>query len=194
MEVIRHSSLRPIPWKNGGGITHEMMRVPAAGEPYRWRLSVAHIDVPGPFSNFAGYTRTMVLIKGAGLLLTFGGGNATLNEAGDMVEFDGALATTCELRDGPCVDLNLIVSKTLRGVRAWVERLRESRPVKPSNTTLAFAISGYVSVDAGGESTRLNEWDLAVLSPADRAAVGPAALDESAAPLVFFATLDDNRQ
>ena len=38
----------------------------------------------------------------------------------------------------------------------------------------------------------LQAWDLAVAVPEDRVAVGPAERDESAAPLVFFAALDDN--
>jgi hypothetical protein len=56
-----------------------------------------------------------------------------------------------------------------------------------------------VSVNfANRAPTSLNDWDLAVVSPEDRGAVGPAVLDESAAPgesaapLVFFAALDDN--
>lgn len=38
----------------------------------------------------------------------------------------------------------------------------------------------------------LQAWDLAVAVPEDRVAVGPAERDASAAPLVFFAALDDN--
>ena len=136
MKVVRKSSLTPVPWKNGGGITHEVMRVPASGEMFRWRLSVAQIEVPGPFSNFAGYTRTLVLLKGKGVRLAFGDGrNATLGAVGDLAEFDGALGTDCSLIGGPSADLNLIASKSLKGVRAWVEGLVEPRLLKPSNTT-----------------------------------------------------------
>jgi hypothetical protein len=53
--------------------------------------------------------------------------------------------------------------------------------------------TGVVSLDIGaGAITNLQAWDLLVAVPEDRVAVGPAAPAESAAPLVFFATLDDN--
>jgi environmental stress-induced protein Ves len=195
MRVIRRASLTPIPWKNGGGVTHEVIRMPAAGDPFRWRLSIARIDAPGPFSQFGGYQRTMVLLQGAGLSLLFGDGRrAALAERGSLVIFDGEPAPYCELTDGPCMDLNLMVAAATTP-RAWVERLQKPRRLRPCahTTTLAFAIDGQLSVALDhGESTRLHAWDLAVLSPAEAATVGPESPDESAAPLVFLATLEDN--
>jgi len=60
------------PWKNGGGMTHEAIRVPASSDPFRWRVSVAHVDASGPFSELAEYNRKMVLLQGAGIELRFG--------------------------------------------------------------------------------------------------------------------------
>jgi hypothetical protein len=196
MEIIRRSSLVPVPWKNGGGITHEMIRVPATGDPFLWRVSIAQIDASGPFSNFTGYRRKMVLLRGAGLRLKFGAGpERLLQDIGDMTEFDGAIAPECELLDGPCTDLNLMVSASVTGVRVWVERLLEPRPLRSSfqGTVLAFAIGGIVTIEPEhGAATRLQAWDLAVMSPDERGSIGPAGLDAAAAPLVFFAALDDN--
>jgi uncharacterized protein len=196
MQIIRRSSLVPVPWKNGGGITREMIRAPATGDSFLWRVSIAQIDAAGPFSNFTGYSRTMVLLRGAGLRLKFAAGpDRHLHDIGDMTEFDGAVATECELVDGPCTDLNLMVSASVTGARTWVERLLETRPLRPSfrGTVLAFAISGIVSVELENrEATRLQAWDLAAVSPDERGSIGPAGLDPAAAPLVFFAALDDN--
>jgi environmental stress-induced protein Ves len=202
MQIIRRSSLIPVPWKNGGGITHELIRVPATGDPFFWRVSIAQIDTSGPFSNFAGYSRKMVLLRGTGLRLRFAAGpDRHLHDIGDMTEFDGAVATECELVDGPCTDLNLMVAASVMGVRIWVERLLEPRPLRPSfqGTVLAFAINGIVRVDLDREAARLQAWDLAVISPEERGSIGPAAFDAAASPLgsgavplVFFAALDDN--
>jgi len=41
-------------WKNGGGTTREILRVPAEPTAFDWRLSLATIDSPGPFSAFEG--------------------------------------------------------------------------------------------------------------------------------------------
>jgi len=202
MQIIRRSSLVPVPWKNGGGITHEMIRMPATGDPFLWRVSIAQIDVSGPFSNFTGYSRKMVLLRGGGLRLRFAAGpDRHLHEIGDMTAFDGAVATECELVDGPCTDLNLMVSASMTGARAWVERLLEPRPLRPSfrGTVLALAINGIAHVDLDGEAARLQAWDLAVISPEESGSIGPAGFDAAdatlgtaAGPLVFFAALDDN--
>jgi len=182
MQVIRKSSFKPTAWKNGGGVTHEAIRVPPNTSAFR--------------SEFAGYHRKMVLLQGPGVRLTFGGAPRTdLREVGDIAEFDGALATQCELLGGPCVDLNLMVSQSITGLRAWVERLREPRELQapPQGTLVAFAVSGTMSLNIENcESTSLGAWDMALLKSQDRGTIGPALLNEPAAPLVFFATIDDN--
>lgn len=192
MQIIRKSSFTAVPWKNGGGITHEAIRVPATGSTFRWRVSVAQIDASGPFSNFAGYQRRMVLLRGSGVRLTFDGSHhQDLRAAGDLAAFGGAVATRCELLDGPCTDFNLMVSDSLPGWTAAVESLREPRELQSSQgTLLIFPITGPVSLEyQNGEATTLNEWDLAVLTPGDAAVVGAVA---EVPPLVFLAALDDN--
>jgi uncharacterized protein len=167
LQIIRKASFKATPWKNGGGITHEVIRVPASGDTFRWRVSVAHIDASGPFSEFAEYNRKMVLLQGAGIELRFGDGiNKKLRQVGELVEFDGALPTHCELLDGPCVDLNLMVSKSDRAA-VKVERFIESLPVSASRSesTLVFPIDRRIGFKAStGESATLEPWDLAVLS------------------------------
>src|SRR5260370_3384692 len=141
MQIIRRSSLVPVPWKNGGGITHEMIRAPGTGDPFLWRVSIARIDASGPFSNFTGYSRKMVLLRGAGLRLRFAAGpDRQLHDIGEMTEFDGAVATECELVDGPCTDLNLMVSASVTGVRAWVERFFQPHPLPPSFHAPLFSL------------------------------------------------------
>ena len=93
---------------------------------------MAHIDASGPFSEFAEYHRKMVLLKGAGVELRFADGvHKTLRKVGELLEFDGALAAHCELLNGPCVDLNLMVLKT-DSAAVRVERFIESIAVSAS--------------------------------------------------------------
>ncbi len=192
MRIIRQGEFRSTPWKNGGGITREAIRVPAGGDPFRWRVSVAHIDQPGPFSEFAAYNRIMVLLRGAGVALKFSsGGERLLRKVGDVAEFDGALATLCELLGGPCVDLNLMVAKSLPGVHAQVQRLQQPLvlPPAPGRATLVFPIDAALEVRAAGAAAGLDPWDLAVIS---HMAGQPGTLvprDDSTGALVFLATL-----
>jgi environmental stress-induced protein Ves len=192
LQIIRKSSFTPTPWKNGAGVTHEAIRVPSSGDPFRWRVSVADIDESGPFSDFAAYNRKMVLLRGAGVDLRFANGmQKTLRKVGDLVEFDGALSTHCELLNGPCVDLNLMVSKS-DGAAVRVERFIQSLALSvPRNETmLVVAIDRRLTLTInGGKTATLEPWDLAILSQCaghlSRLESGGAA----ASTTVFLATL-----
>jgi environmental stress-induced protein Ves len=192
IKIIRRSSFTAIPWKNGGGITHEAIRVPPTGDAFLWRVSVAQIDTSGPFSDFAGYDRKMVLLRGCGIALEFGSGErCTLSSAGDWLEFDGAMSTRCELLDGPCVDLNLMISQSLRSA-ARIERLQEPLRVAAihGETTLIFGISDSLSLDgSAGESVRLGPWDLAILNDCSVHLSKLAPGEDSAPSAVFIATI-----
>jgi len=192
LQIIRKSSFTAAPWKNGGGITHEAMRVPASGDPFRWRLSVAHIEASGPFSEFAAHNRKMVLLKGAGIDLHFADGvHKTLRRVGDLAEFDGAVATRCELLSGPCVDLNLMVAKS-DSVVVRVERFIESIAVRASRneTTLVFPIDRKIALQiTAGKTATLEPWDLAVLSQCAGRISRLESANLSVSTSVFVATL-----
>lgn len=174
MRIVRQSSFTAAPWKNGGGVTREAIRVPAHGDSFDWRVSVAEIGTSGPFSDFAGYNRFMVLLKGGGVVLTLSDGSAQrvreLREVGDLQEFDGGLATRCELVRGPCVDLNLMVSKKLCGVRARVEPLQGARSfvLGGRESMLVFPLDAGVEIACGETTDQLGAWDLAVLSGSEQ--------------------------
>jgi environmental stress-induced protein Ves len=198
LRIIRQASFTPKPWKNGGGITREVIRVPAEGQDFEWRVSLARIDASGPFSDFAGYHRTMVLLEGDGVVLEFaGGGRRELRHIGDLAEFDGALATHCRLLGGTCVDLNLMVSKT-RAAKAGVQRLiatqEFSADARPSESTLIFGIDVAVAVESeGGETEFLQPWDLAVISNGSVQVRRQDSGASSNGTAVFFATISNLR-
>jgi uncharacterized protein len=200
MKIIRKSSFVASPWKNGGGITHEALRHPAGGVDFRWRVSMAEIDASGPFSDFSGYRRTMVLLQGAGLRLSHANGEvALLEKPGDLMEFDGALATRCDLLAGPCVDLNLMTSKSLPAARVGLAPVRDglTLAVPRHDTTLIFSVAGRLMLKGhGGESDVLEEWDLAVMATGSgddngQVTVAPVAPVAPSSPLVFWASLAD---
>jgi environmental stress-induced protein Ves len=191
IKIIRRASFTAAPWRNGGGITHEAIRVPPTGDAFLWRVSLAQIDSSGPFSDFAGYDRKMVLLRGRGIALEFGSGKrCALRGIGDWMEFDGASSVRCELLDGPCVDLNLMVSKSLR-TAARIERLSEPMPVAAihGETTLIFGIQDPLSMDSREGSTRLEPWDLAILNDCSAHLSRTAPLEDSAPSAVFIATI-----
>jgi uncharacterized protein len=192
LQVIRQSSFTATPWKNGGGVTHEAIRPPPGGDPFRWRVSVAHIDASGPFSEFADYNRKMVLLKGAGADLRFADGtHKSLRKVGELIEFDGALAAHCDLLNGPCVDLNLMVLKS-DSVTVRVERFIESIAVSASRheTILVFPIDRKITVQiTAGKPVTLEPWDLAVMSQCAGRISRLESVKSSVSTSVFLATL-----
>jgi uncharacterized protein len=191
LQIVRRSSFKRSPWKNGGGITHEAIRVPAMGEPFLWRVSLAQIDASGPFSDFAGYDRKMVLLQGPGIELTHGNGqHRVLEKVGDCIEFAGATPTHCRLLGGPCVDLNLMVAESLRST-ARVERLVDGLiATAAGETTLIFGIESPISLtNDAGETVRLEPWDLAVLSRGNARFDNIAPDGRSAPGAVFIGTI-----
>ncbi len=122
-----------MPWKNGKGTTTELAVGYAPGDASRegarfaWRLSLAELPETGPFSDFAGYERTILMVEGpvggGGMTLDFGPhGRTVVDRPFEPVGFSGDWATHCRLHGGPIRDLNLMVAREL--ARAEVEVLR----------------------------------------------------------------------
>jgi environmental stress-induced protein Ves len=117
--LVAADDVTPVAWKNGGGVTRELLRVarPGAppGEDWLLRISLADIAADGPFSPFPGIARAFAVIEGAGVRLRWPATAARparerLVQAGDApLDFDGADAPDCHLLDGPTRDLNVMV-------------------------------------------------------------------------------------
>jgi uncharacterized protein len=68
MRIIPPTEFKAMPWKNGGGITREVLKEEHDGK-LLWRLSIAEVASDGPFSIFPGLSRILTVIEGEGLLL-----------------------------------------------------------------------------------------------------------------------------
>jgi uncharacterized protein len=197
LQIIRKSSFKATPWKNGGGTTLEAIRVPPAGDTFRWRVSVANIETSGPFSDFAGYRRNMVLLKGRGLALEIGHvEKKVLRQVGEMAQFDGAASVYCELLEGPCVDLNMMVANATRSAAQVVplDTGKAAHIVRGlrGESTLIVSIEGSLIIESdAGEIAKLDPWDLAVLAGCG-ARLRQIHTGGAAAPgVVFLAAIGD---
>lgn len=107
-QVVRVDSAAPQAWRNGGGVTRELLAWPTASE-WSVRLSVADITRDGPFSAFAGIDRCFAVLTGAGVWL--GEPARRLDPDGAVVAFAGESAPDCRLVNGATRDLNLMVRR-----------------------------------------------------------------------------------
>jgi uncharacterized protein len=108
IEVIELARVPGRPWRNGGGITHELLAWPH-GAGWQMRISVAEIAQDGPFSAFPGVERWFAVLQGAGVMLRFAQRREMLTADSAPLQFDGAAAPGCELLGGDTLDLNLMV-------------------------------------------------------------------------------------
>ena len=107
-EVRLATGHRRMRWANGGGWTTEIVAEPSS-DRWAWRLSVADVEVDGPFSLFPGIDRTIALLHGAGFALTIGGRDEhVIDTPFQPFDFPGEAATSCRLIGGPVQDLNLM--------------------------------------------------------------------------------------
>jgi len=107
LHVVLAADAAAQPWKNGGGVTRELLRLPADGD-WDLRISLADIDADGPFSPFEGVERWFAVIEGAGVLLRWPGREHRMTPAAWPLRFDGADAPDCRLLGSSTRDLNLM--------------------------------------------------------------------------------------
>ncbi|WP_420584815.1 HutD family protein [Ruegeria sp.] len=103
---IRLDDCAATPWANGGGVTRELA-LKRIGDRVVWRISVAEIERDGPFSCFPGLARWHTIIAGAGLDL-HGEIGVLKARPFEPLPFDGGLALTARLLEGPCLAFNVI--------------------------------------------------------------------------------------
>ena len=169
--LIQYASLRPTPWKNGGGVTTELAMSPpgACLDDFDWRVSLASIAEDGPFSQFPGVDRTLVLVAGDGVLLDFGDERVVLSPSEPLVEFAGedpVHATISGPMSGQAtLDFNVMTRRGRYRHRIEPFVVCGSVPLpRRSGTTLVFLADGEsLSVGSARERLALVRYDLLVL-------------------------------
>jgi environmental stress-induced protein Ves len=106
--VIALADVPPSPWRNGGGMTRELVCWPQ-GTDWIWRMSVAEVAQSGPFSRFEGVQRWFAVMAGPGVRLVLGEDDHALTATSPPLCFDGATPVDCQLMGGPTQDFNLMV-------------------------------------------------------------------------------------
>ena len=102
------SDVAAMPWRNGGGITRELLRWPDT-DNWLCRISVAEVASDGAFSHFVDVQRWLAILSGTGVRLTMPNHTNELTPVSDVLAFAGATPVQCNLLQGPVRDLNLML-------------------------------------------------------------------------------------
>lgn len=156
-----------MPWKNGLGITIELAVSPARGSStlggFDWRLSIASVTTPGPFSSFPGVDRVLVVLQGEGMCLDHGpaGGRVELRPLVPHT-FSGDWSTVSELPWGPIKDFNVMTRRDRVSSRVTVLNLTvEDHLELSASSTLFYVIEGEVELIWGEDRAEAVEGELA---------------------------------
>jgi hypothetical protein len=163
--VVRFDDVKATRWKNGGGVTRELLVWPTADE-WLVRISVADIEKNGPFSVFPGIQRTITVLNGAGIRLDHPL-NVELRPDDPPFTFPGDIAPDCELVQGPTRDLNAMF-RNADGV-GQLEHWRAGDERKPGGSGFAPgatppALMGVFTLTAATLVTRGDELEMAPMS------------------------------
>jgi len=154
--ILRAADQRKMPWKNGLGVTTEIMISPpdAGLTNFDWRVSMATVASDGGFSSFTDVERTLTVLSGDGLsLVVSGAAPVILTQSTPPHRFPADAPTHATLLGQAVVDLNVM---TRRGVwQHQVSRLSYERFPDywsaESEVSIWFCTGGDVTFDDGAD-------------------------------------------
>jgi environmental stress-induced protein Ves len=164
--LIPFASLAPVPWKNGGGSTTEIMIEPpgAQFDDFDWRISLATITQDGPFSLFPGVDRTLALVEGPGLVLDIDDSRFVLGGEDTVLEFSGEAAVNATLDSGATIDFNVMTRRDVCHHKFGQRRINGSSGFssRADRTVLFLADGEGLSVCSDDERIGLVRFDAVV--------------------------------
>ncbi|WP_207345778.1 HutD family protein [Arthrobacter sp. E3] len=155
MEIIRHASLKAVPW--AGGTTRQIAVGPDGAGGWDWRLSLADVAKAGPFSPLPGIDRIITVVEGELIALTVDGVEQALEKYRPF-RFSGDSETSATLPTGTLKDLNLMTRRGVCKGYAMIIELSKKRPHPVFANQFAVLLQGSATVspaslDADGASS-----------------------------------------
>lgn len=166
--LVRVADVAPVPWRNGGGVTRELLAWP---DPQNWllRVSVADIQASGPFSAYSGIDRWIAVLDGGAVRLdTAGAGPTELTALHPALHaFSGDVPTHCTTLGAATRDFNLMAR------RSRIRLLQQPVKMCPLLVTRAPVVGLFVARASElrqepGPARSLTDSTLAWWSNADR--------------------------
>ncbi len=151
MRLLRYDDLPVTPWKNGGGLTREIaVHLDREIHPeFLWRISMATVARPGPFSQFEGIDRTIAVLQGNGILLNSNGSEITLGHDSAPYSFSGETPIEATVIAGDTTDLNVM---TRRGYFTHIMKrhvIRQSAAIDVECDDMILVFEGRVMARVG---------------------------------------------
>jgi environmental stress-induced protein Ves len=128
IEVLRAAARAAVPWKNGGGVTHEVAVHPVGSDfdTFDWRVSIAQVHTAGPFSSLPGVDRRLAVLEGVLSIVIGAQGEAQLPAEAEPVNFAGEESVRAHPVGGPVTDLNVMTRRAKFSSRLALHRTQHA--------------------------------------------------------------------
>jgi environmental stress-induced protein Ves len=199
--VIRYADYPVAPWRNGLGLTREVIAAGAGnggGDGVRdggfdWRVSMAQITSEAPFSFYPGIRRTLAVVDGGALELVVEGQKQRIGVGDAAVTFAGDATVSARPLDAQVTDLNLMADE-----EHWagsIVPLRDREYAGGSHRTVIVSIHASLRVrtaePTGGPQTyTLGRLDSLVLDETARTLEFDPGESTSGQPFAFVVRVD----
>ncbi|KJF72443.1 HutD/Ves family protein [Agrobacterium arsenijevicii] len=160
MTLMRASSYKRMPWKNGGGETVEIAVFPqgASVDDFDWRISMATVASDGPFSIFPGIDRTLSILEGNGMALAIAANYPLLLKIESTpLPFPADVPVNATLHNGPIVDLNVMTRRST--FRHTVQKQSGTVFAEPAKGTVLVLALDPVTISTENGKDRLERLD-----------------------------------
>ncbi|MDZ7872182.1 MAG: HutD family protein [Rhizobium sp.] len=153
IRIQRFDEHLKMPWKNGLGITREVISRPASDGAggFDWRISLATVGASGPFSVFAGIDRTIAVLQGDGMQLTVDGRQQQpLLVESPPFAFSGDSEVQADCLGGETLDLNVMSRRGFFVHRMTKIAVSAAQTLSVSGDTVAIVFRGdaLVAIDS----------------------------------------------
>jgi len=172
--LLRAADRKPIPWKNGAGVTQEVAVCPpgAGYDDFLWRVSIATISGESAFSMLPGVRRLFSALEGR-LSISIDGQSRDVGPHDPPMAFDGSSTISARPLDGPARDLNLMMREGCSG------SLSQMSGIFQVSTDIAFLLAtGPTTVKIGERRILLDSLDVLSIES------GRSCTVESSAPVI----------
>lgn len=187
MTLLRRRGRRPQPWKNGKGVTEEIVAGPVDDDGrVAWRVSIATIDRAAEFSRFEGADRLLMPLAASGLELRVEGRVRRIAQF-DVLAFPGEAEVASIGGATATEDLNLIVDRGFGSgslVRRYVAGAFTLRTRADDAAVVLVALCGTLRCAGtpleSGDAVLLREEESEAITGFGTAAVARVALQHAA--------------
>ena len=153
INIITPEQFKTIPWKNGKGQTTELaINENGCINNFDWRLSIASVIEDGPFSDFSGYVRNLILLEGDGIELNHD------NEQFDLLDkplsistFNGSSNTFGKLINDPIKDFNLMTKKEKFDVEVMTTTGLQEYKINKADLSFVYSHQSYINLKTESE-------------------------------------------